>query len=234
MAIGLGLFFNIQLPINFSAPLLATNIIEFWRRWHITLSEFLKNYIYIPLGGNRKGPKKRYINLLITMILGGIWHGAGWTFLIWGTLHGIFLIINHTWQKLTNFNKTLTYKTISWLLTFLLVVIAFSIFKATNMQSAVIMLKGMSGFHATIPAMAQLESLFPNLTVGPDIGPTKTIIIWLPIALLILLSKEPAQKFKELYLNNSTNAKLAICFGILIVFTLLSLDKPSTFLYFQF
>ena len=89
MAIGLALLFGIRLPVNFNAPYRAVDMVDFWRRWHITLSHFLRDYIYIPLGGNRKGEKREIFNLVFTMTLGGIWHGAGWTFLLWGTLHGI-------------------------------------------------------------------------------------------------------------------------------------------------
>ena len=98
MAIGLALLFGIRLPVNFRSPYQATSIIEFWRRWHITLSRFLRDYLYIPLGGNRLGEQRRYINLLVTMLLGGLWHGAGWNFLVWGGLHGIYLSINHLWR----------------------------------------------------------------------------------------------------------------------------------------
>src|SRR5205085_7041420 len=93
MAIGLSLFFGIHLPINFNSPYQATSIIDFWRRWHITLSTFLRDYLYIPLGGNRLGTGRRYVNVFITMLLGGIWHGAAWTFVVWGVLKCAFLII---------------------------------------------------------------------------------------------------------------------------------------------
>jgi len=100
MAIGIAYMFGIKLPINFNSPYKATSIIDFWRRWHITLSRFLRDYLYFALGGNRKGSIRRYINLFLTMLLGGIWHGAGWTFVIWGMLHGTYLIINHAWRKI--------------------------------------------------------------------------------------------------------------------------------------
>lgn len=100
MAIGLGLMFGIRLPLNFFSPYKALNIIEFWRRWHMTLSRFLRDYLYFPLGGNRKGKARRYINLMLTMVLGGLWHGAGWTFVLWGSLHGSYLIINHGWHAI--------------------------------------------------------------------------------------------------------------------------------------
>ena len=89
MAIGLARMFGIRFPMNFNSPYKAANIIDFWRRWHITLSRFLRDYLYIPLGGNRKGPSRRHVNLMATMLLGGLWHGAGWTFVIWGGLHGV-------------------------------------------------------------------------------------------------------------------------------------------------
>jgi D-alanyl-lipoteichoic acid acyltransferase DltB (MBOAT superfamily) len=97
MAIGLSKMLNIDLPLNFNSPYKATNIADFWRRWHMTLSRFLRDYLYIPLGGNRHGPTRRYMNLLITMLLGGLWHGAGWTFVIWGALHGVYLMVHQLW-----------------------------------------------------------------------------------------------------------------------------------------
>jgi D-alanyl-lipoteichoic acid acyltransferase DltB (MBOAT superfamily) len=98
MAIGSARMFGIRLPLNFFSPYKAISIIEFWRRWHITLSRFLRDHLYIPLGGNRHGQARRYANLLTTMILGGLWHGAGWTFIFWGALHGTYLVVNHGWH----------------------------------------------------------------------------------------------------------------------------------------
>ena len=97
MAIGLARLFGIRLPLNFHSPYKATSIVDFWRRWHMTLSRFLRDYLYIPLGGNRRGGPRRYANLLLTMFLGGLWHGAGWTFAAWGLLHGLYLCVNHAW-----------------------------------------------------------------------------------------------------------------------------------------
>ena len=101
MAIGLARMFNIELPLNFWSPYKAGSIIEFWRRWHMTLSRFLRDYVYIPLGGNRGGEARRYRNLLLTMLVGGIWHGAGWTYVIWGALHGTALAANHLWDAMS-------------------------------------------------------------------------------------------------------------------------------------
>src|SRR6195952_4224997 len=127
MAVGLALLFGIRLPVNFRSPYKATSIIEFWRRWHITLSRFLRDYLYIPLGGNRLGEIRRYLNLLVTMLLGGLWHGAGWNFLIWGGLHGLYLCINHVWQawRVGRSSESSPFvKAISWAITFAAVVLA--------------------------------------------------------------------------------------------------------------
>ncbi|MES1990294.1 MAG: MBOAT family protein [Pseudomonadota bacterium] len=151
MAIGLSRMFNVKLPLNFASPYKAVNIIEFWRRWHITLSTFLRDYLYIPLGGNRKGKRRRYINLFLTMLLGGLWHGAAWTFVAWGALHGLYLITNHGFRALrARFGwKTNCYRRLgvfaSGLLTFISVVVAWVVFRAETFQSAQVMLNGMFG-----------------------------------------------------------------------------------------
>lgn len=120
MAIGAALLFNIKLPINFNSPYKASDIQDFWRRWHITLSRFLRDYVYIPLGGNRKGRARTYLNLMLTFIIGGIWHGAGWTFIFWGFLHGLALMIHRFWHNLGfRMNKVL-----AWFITFNFVNIA--------------------------------------------------------------------------------------------------------------
>ncbi len=132
MAIGLALLFNVRMPENFDAPYRAASIVQFWQKWHMTLSRFLRDYLYIPLGGNRKGPARRYINLIITMLLGGLWHGANWTYVIWGGYHGTLLAANHKWQSL---NRPLP----MWLaraLTFLAVVIGWVFFRAADFSSA--------------------------------------------------------------------------------------------------
>lgn len=108
MAMGLSRMFGVELPVNFASPYKATNIIDFWRRWHISLSSFLRDYLYIPLGGNRRGPFRRHLNLMITMLLGGLWHGASWGFVVWGGIHGSCLIINHLWKQFAPASCSLT------------------------------------------------------------------------------------------------------------------------------
>src|ERR1700737_2018326 len=157
MAVGLALLFGIRLPVNFRSPYKAMSIIDFWRRWHITLSRFLRDYLYIPLGGNRRGEQRRYINLTLTMLLGGLWHGAGWNFLIWGGLHGIYLCVNHLWQAWCVGDKKRSFKRFAgqafyWMLTFLAVVVAWVFFRAKTLVGAQQMLFCLLGLDTTEPA----------------------------------------------------------------------------------
>jgi alginate O-acetyltransferase complex protein AlgI len=152
MAIGISTLFGIKLPFNFDSPYKSQSIVEFWRRWHITLSRFLRDYLYIPLGGNRHGDRRRTINLATTMILGGLWHGAGFTFLIWGALHGLFLGINHRWTSLTQKHPKLQkmaasswYPAAALCLTQFAVVMAWVFFRADDPNAAIRVLKGMIG-----------------------------------------------------------------------------------------
>lgn len=153
MAIGLSLLFGIKLPLNFNSPYKSMSIVEFWRRWHITLSRFLRDYVYITLGGNRHGNFRRYSNLMITMLLGGAWHGANWTFIVWGGLHGFYLLINHYWQassfRFLSSNKivSLIAEKIYLLITFVAIVIAWVVFRADNLTAAQLILEGMFGQH---------------------------------------------------------------------------------------
>src|SRR5262249_28673385 len=146
--------FGVFLPLNFNSPYKAQSIVDFWRRWHMTLSQFLRDYLYIPLGGNRHGPVLRYVNLMITMLLGGLWHGAAWTFVVWGALHGLYLCINHAWNHfapaapqrlapLAAFASTA--------LTFLAVVVAWVFFRADSLSTAI-------GILSAMVNPAQLES----------------------------------------------------------------------------
>jgi alginate O-acetyltransferase complex protein AlgI len=147
MAIGISLMFGIFLPLNFNSPYKATSIIDFWRRWHMTLSQFLRDYLYIPLGGNRHGRVLRYVNLMVTMVLGGLWHGAAWTFVAWGALHGVYLCINHAWNHFgpvvaPRFARVAELTAL--ILTFLSVVIAWVFFRADSMASALSVLSRMA------------------------------------------------------------------------------------------
>jgi hypothetical protein len=139
--------FGIELPINFNSPYKATSIIDFWRRWHITLSRFLRDYVYIPLGGNRRGEPRRFLNLFLTMVIGGIWHGAGWTFLLWGLLHGIYLVINHYALVLGKRGRWAVPSFLGKTLTMLCVVVAWVPFRASGLRATLSIWKGMAGFN---------------------------------------------------------------------------------------
>ncbi len=166
MAIGLARMFGIQIPINFASPYKANNIIDFWRRWHITLSRFLRDYLYFPLGGSRKGNVRRYINVLIVMFLGGIWHGAGWTFIVWGLLHGTYLAINHAlrdvlaWSGIKFTGRWTIYMAsiASRCLTLLAVVVAWVFFRAEDMETAQSILESMFGMHG-VSLLGSLQGL---------------------------------------------------------------------------
>ena len=186
MALGLARMFGIRLPINFNSPYKALSISDFWRRWHITLSRFLRDYLYIPLGGNRSGFLGRHGNLMATMLLGGLWHGAGWNFVIWGGLHGGYLIINHFWRDIIGaygLHRLIPapLRTIaSWFLTMLAVVIAWVFFRAETFAGAIKVLWAM--FVPTLPGVANLQG-----TLVAD--PTSTVLTL--AAMIIIVTAMP-------------------------------------------
>jgi alginate O-acetyltransferase complex protein AlgI len=239
MAVGLSLCLGVQLPLNFNSPYKSTSIIEFWRRWHISLSTFLRDYLYIPLGGNRKGPKRRHVNLFLTMVLGGLWHGAAWTFVIWGALHGIFLMINHIWS--TTFRRkgppSIAGRVFGWFLTFLCVMIAWVMFRAESLHAAMDIYRGMLGLHG-VPGTAFREFLavpyrkpefFQTMLVAIIIclalPPTITLQRWVPQA--AALAGRPA-------LNKLFTAAMALFTVTLLGICISKLGTYSPFLYFQF
>lgn len=206
MAIGAARLFGIHLPLNFNSPYKSTSITEFWRRWHITLSRFLRDYLYIPLGGNRKGKLRRYLNLFITMLLGGLWHGAGWTFMLWGGLHGVYLIINHGWRFIytqlgyeSRRFEPLT-KALSWLITFVAVVIGWVFFRAESLPASIAMLEGMFGFNGIAIPNALMTRLGPvggwlhvlgvrsSLADGAVSGGSDFILTWLWVGFLFAIA----------------------------------------------
>ncbi|MBW6489361.1 MBOAT family protein [Sulfurimonas sp.] len=232
MAIGAALLFNIKLPINFNSPYKAIDIQDFWRRWHITLSRFLKDYIYIPLGGNRKGNFGTYNNLLITFLLGGLWHGAAWTFVFWGFLHGIALVLHRLWQKI-GFKL---WSWLAWLITFNFINISWVFFRAKEWEDAVKVLGGMvglSGFtlHSIFERFAFLHQFNIKFQPYDTITLPLAETLWFPFAfIIILLFKNSMQKMKSF----TPNKKVAVFTAFLLSFGILSLTKVSEFLYFNF
>jgi alginate O-acetyltransferase complex protein AlgI len=154
MAIGASLIFNIRLPENFNSPYKALNIQDFWRRWHITLSRWLRDYLYIPLGGNRYGISRSYAALLVTFLLGGLWHGPSWTFVVWGLLHGAAAVLHRGWT-LCHFRMPAF---LGWMLTFLFVNTAWVFFRAADIAAATHILKGMAGMNG-FPSLSDLAVL---------------------------------------------------------------------------
>lgn len=211
MAIGLSRMFGVRLPLNFNSPYKAESITEFWRRWHMTLSRFLRDYLYVPLGGNRKGPMRRYINLLVTMVLGGLWHGAGWTFIAWGALHGAYLCVNHAWRSVRSrlapgFSVSQTERIFGTLLTFMAVVVAWVFFRAQTFDSAFALLKAMTGANGImVPSNwvgnSYISTLFQSLglpvSTGPSItgfDPAGTAHLWIATLFLIVWAAPNSQQ----------------------------------------
>jgi D-alanyl-lipoteichoic acid acyltransferase DltB (MBOAT superfamily) len=213
MAIGLAFIFGICLPLNFYSPYKATSAIDFWHRWHITLSRFIRDYLYIPLGGNRKGLSRQVENLIIVMLIVGLWHGAGITFILWGGLHGIYLSTNHIWRTLT---KKLISKKYNWrnwntalstFVTFMAISVAWVFFRAANVSSALNILKGMIGlngfalpvqcYEAFSPCVILLERL--GFIVYPVIGFSSRAILWILISSVICFLLPNTQEYMENY-----------------------------------
>jgi len=247
MAIGLALLFNIKLPINFNSPYKAINIQDFWQRWHITLSLFLKNYIYIPLGGNRKCPLCTYNNLMITFLIGGLWHGASWTFVFWGFLHGLALIVHKLWSTI-GFKLNVI---VAWFLTFNFVNIAWIFFRAKEWQDAVKVLTGMTGMNGVLFSNKFVHSyhkvtdqLFFSTPIikGVDrdlISLGYNTYIFILIALYIVIKLQNTQQimsFPSLRQAKILNTKNAIIYSFVFVIGLLfmSLSTYSEFIYFNF
>jgi len=234
MAIGAALLFNIKLPINFNSPYKALDIQDFWRRWHITLSRFLRDYIYIPLGGNRKGSFRTYNNLLATFVIGGLWHGAGWTFVFWGFLHGMALVVHRLWKQLGfTMNKYL-----AWFITFNFVNIAWVFFRAKEWEDAIKVLKGMFGFSGVVfsdRSLYKFESLRPFVEAHAEnfgklmFGSTSVSFILVGIFVVLYYDNvvQLSQKIKF-------NYKLLFLLLAIVIGTLFNMSRVSEFLYFNF
>jgi len=250
MAIGIALLFNIQLPVNFNSPYKATSIVSFWRRWHITLSHFLRDYLYIPLGGSQKGNARRYGNLLITMLLGGLWHGAGWTFVLWGGLHGAYLCINHAWHRFSQqwqqrYLPLLTLPAaIAWSLTMVAVVVSWVLFRSETLADGIGIIQTMAGLNgvvlpgASTGKLGGLEQLGVQLTPWAQMphlpmlfGSRLAAMGWLAILTLACVQLPNTQ---EIVGSMRPNPIWAVGLGCLSVLCLLSLNQVSEFLYFQF
>ena len=230
MAIGISLMFGIFLPLNFSSPYKAVNIIDFWRRWHMTLSQFLRDYLYIPLGGNRGGPARRYVNLMITMGLGGLWHGAAWTFIAWGTLHGAYLCINHAWNRfgpriaprfprIANLAGLIT--------TFLSVVVAWVFFRADSIPAAIVILSRMAD-------PTQIAAGYTELAYVLFIG-AFAAIAWFAPNTQSIMGYDHEKRIVGEAMATLPQRQVFICAVVVVlVFGILGIQKNSEFIYFRF
>lgn len=236
MAIGVSRILGFQLPINFNSPYKAENISDFWQRWHISLSRFLRNYLYIPLGGNRHGSLKRYRNLMLTMLLGGLWHGANWTFVIWGGLHGFYLCVQHGWQFLMA-KKAKPPSPVSGfaarLLTFFAVMIAWCFFRASNVASALDVLAGMAGLNGVSLVFAENPVGYAMLAVSAFIA------LYMPNTNEIFLYfdrwyDKRSASFSIFRMRWSPSLRWGLATGLIFALCILSMDRTSDFIYAQF
>jgi len=241
MAIGLARLFGVRLPLNFHSPYKATSIIDFWRRWHMTLSRFLRDYLYIPLGGNRHGPARRYLNLFMTMLLGGLWHGAAWTFVIWGGLHGFYLFMNHAWRhlldrlSLTRWQQSRSYRLGAGGLTFLAVAIGWVFFRAADTGTALNILQAMAGGHGLDFTQAYVNELVHRDHSLRWLLAAAVIAWWLPNVQQLFARFEPGTEpvaAGRAAWNPSTRWALGV--SLLALVTLYHMNRISEFLYFQF
>lgn len=239
MATGIALMFNIKLPINFNSPYKATNIIEFWKRWHITLTRFFTQYVYIPLGGNRKGKFRTYINIMIIFLISGIWHGANYTFIIWGLLHGIGNVITRAFKEKIEKQNTV----LNWMITFIFINLTWVMFRANSVSDAIVFYKKLISFDFgntalltdivnvfNIIEIRELYLLFPKLKTyftAYNI-PIQCFMAFVGVAILAMKNTyERIENFKP-------NKRNLIVVVALFVISVMSLSQVSTFLYFNF
>jgi alginate O-acetyltransferase complex protein AlgI len=224
MAIGLSLCLGIRLPINFDSPYRATSIIEFWRRWHISLSTFLRDYLYVPLGGNRHGTARRYLNLALTMLLGGLWHGAAWTFVVWGALHGAFLVINHLWRSDVGSAPSGRLQRFAGAVT-----VAWVVFRAESMEVAGALYRGMAGLNGwSSRPFAGFELPFKVSEFY------RTFLLCALIAFCLPNSGQLARWLPPRLRGRGQVAASALGLGVLFGAGVSRLGSHSAFLYFQF
>jgi alginate O-acetyltransferase complex protein AlgI len=241
MAIGLSWMFNIRLPFNFNSPYQAVSIIDFWRRWHMSLSSFLRDYLYITLGGNRKGVFRRYLNLFITMLLGGLWHGASWTFIFWGGLHGIYLVINHGFHAivdkyLAKYRVTRLLMFLGWILTFLAVVLAWVFFRSTSFPGALRILGALFNTDF-IYSLDTIHPLLWNQGLQPQFGLLSCIGL-AAIAVLLPNSNRAGESLIRFCRRHNGLSPCvmgaAITIGVFLVIINSLRTSVSAFIYFNF
>ncbi len=236
MAIGVSLMFNIILPINFNSPYKAKDIQDFWRRWHITLSRFLRDYVYIPLGGNRLGVLRNYTNLFAVFLIGGLWHGASWMFVVWGALHGIAIVLHRIWQDL-GFKM---WGWLGWFITFNFVNIAWIFFRAKEWDDAKKVLGGMVGLGGIVLP----DKLAGKLEFLGDFGVefasgfvqnacssgAKDLLLIAGMIIFVVILKNSNELTKQI----KNNWKWELFLAIVLYYSLTKINQISEFIYFNF
>ncbi len=223
MAIGLGLLMGFRLPLNFRSPYQSASVTEFWRRWHISLSSWLKDYLYISLGGNRRGAVRTYVNLFLVMFLGGLWHGAAWKFAVWGMLHGVMLAIERFFGKFIQLPKTKIRRFFGWVFTFHFVLFAWIFFRATDYEKAILLVQRIGG-------------IFTENIAWEDIIYNYRYVF----ALLIISFSTHMTPNRELFSLYTIYKRIplwikAVCLGFLIWLVYLTASSDvQPFIYFQF
>lgn len=234
MALGSALMLNIRLPINFNSPYKAVNIQEFWRRWHITLSTFLRDYVYIPIGGNQTSERRVLMNLVVTFFIGGLWHGAGWTFICWGLMHGMAMGVHRSWKRL---NIPIP-KILAWFITFNFVNVSWVFFRSVNFDNAFNILKGMFCINGIIFPLFLRHKLKILDVLKVDFG---TIITILPhdrfnycLLLLCLFIVFMFNNSNIIIRNFYPNWKYGLFTASALSVSIIYLSRKTEFLYFQF
>lgn len=259
MAVGLARMLGIVLPLNFFSPYKAVNIREFWQRWHMTLSRFLRDYLYIPLGGNRGSSGRVAVNIMLTMLIGGLWHGAAWTFVAWGGLHGIYLLLHRFYSALRGeqMKTGVLSRVVATTLTFLAVAIAWVLFRAESFSAAMSIYRGMAGMNGVVIPISMLDGGWFDSALqllGLNSGSLPYLqgwpeFVWLlagcgicffaPNAYQFLAEQRPAMFPRSLVVEPGfwrwrANPVWAIVFAALFTWSVLALNRVSEFLYFQF
>lgn len=257
MALGLALLFGLRLPVNFLAPYTAGSLVEFWRRWHMTLSAFLRDYVYFPLGGSRVPRSRHLANLLLTMLIGGVWHGAGWTFVLWGVWHGVALCINHVWRERQGAAAAGGAPAWAHGLTLLTVLLGWVLFRAPNLATARAFAESLFGLHGisvpvawsswveSLEPVVRPRGIFPNLPTGATVLLVLAASGWLAVRgprLLRFLGVTPADVTRGPAWQDAELAPVgeplrparAVLAGLCFVLAAALLSRSSPFLYFQF
>ena len=232
MAIGLGLMINLKLPMNFNSPYQSLSVIDFWKRWHMTLGLWVKNYLYIPMGGGRCGVAKKMRNLFFSMLIIGLWHGAGWTFVFWGGLHGVMLMINHLWRR----TKIELPKLLCWAMTFLGVVVCWVFFRAENFHAAWNMLMAMTDVWNIVLPAGKESSLAFLTDFGLSFGdvPKRLLNYLCAVILLTVATKLLPNPLFFVQHHFRPNWKWAVSMAGVFLYLIFHLHNYSEFLYFQF